>query len=234
MENYNEQKEAHDKLVKRSPTGYQYIYTKKTLKSLDKIIPKGKILDVGCGTGHYAEVLKDREWYGVDISPESIKKAKKHYKEAKVGNVTKHIPYPDNSFDHVLTMDFLHHVPNKISNVIKEIKRVLKPGGVVTIIEHDARNHHMRTVTSGKYLRLTNTRTERCLYPFEDIIINLLNNDFSVEKFGIICINADQQAFKPNLLVRIIKVSIIYFLDIFYPKRYGDFFVKAVIKKQNR
>ena len=226
-----EQKEAYDEIVRRSPTGHQVIYVKDALERLDKIIPKrGKILDIGCGSGHYAEVLNDREWYGVDISPESIKTAKKFYKKAKVGDITKHIPFSDNSFDYVLALSTFHHIHKGIPEALKEIKRVLKPNGEIIVVEHDARDSHTRNVTSGRFLRLTPTKSERALYP-KEVRKLLKESGFEIKKFAETRIHADQQALKPHIIVRMIKVPLMWLLDIFGEKHQGEFFMIAKLKK---
>lgn len=226
-----EQKEVYDEIVRRSPTKHQVIYVKDALERLDNIIPKnGKILDIGCGSGHYAEVLNDREWYGVDISPESIKTAKKFYKEAKVGDITTHIPFPDKSFDYVLALSVFHHIHKCIPEALKEVKRVLKPNGEIIVIDHDARNAHTRNVTSGRFLHLTPTKSEKCLYP-ETVLKILKESGFEVKEFDTIRIHADQQALKPHIIIRMIKVPLMWVLDIFSPKYPGEFLIKAKLRK---
>jgi len=232
-----EQKIVFDEIARKSSTGHQYIYSKKAIKFLDNIIPKDvKILDVGCGTGHYAEVLSDREWYGVDISPESIKKAKKHYKEAKVGDVTKHIPYPDNSFNHILALAILHHCYREYPNIIKEIKRVAKNGAEVIIIDHDSRNVHIKNYVSGRFTKLS--PTDEKVLDFEEVKKVLLDNNFEIkQELFPPSIEADQQYLKPSIFSKIVKFPIIMLFDTIYRLRtknsflMKDFVIIAKVKK---
>ncbi len=226
-----EQKQTYDEIVSKSKSGFQVIFSEDSIKLLDKILPKGKILDLGGGTGHYAYILNKntgREWYCVDISSESVKIARKHYKEAKVGDVTKHIPYPKNSFKNILALSLFHHIYKEYPKAIKEIYRVLKPGGKVIIIDHDARSIHMRNLVSGPF-RLTPT-DEKALNPF-DVIKELKANGFKIKTFKEIKIHADQQALKPHILIRMIKVP---FLLIFkaLDKHKGDYLIIAEKKKK--
>ena len=97
-----------------------------------------KILDLGCGNGRVYELLKDKgiEYYGLDISEELIKKAKRSIAKGHfiVGDLL-HTPYKDGEFDIVLCVATLHHIPSKEARekAIKEIYRVTKPGGHILL-----------------------------------------------------------------------------------------------------
>lgn len=105
--------------------------------SMDKSSGKNKlkILDAGCGTGGLLKKLSDKNAvYGIDISAEGIKLAKKRGLEnLKVGTVTK-LPYRTNTFDVVVCIDVLYH--QAVSDDLKalsEFKRVLKPRGILIL-----------------------------------------------------------------------------------------------------
>lgn len=99
---------------------------------IDKYLPqKGKVLDVGCGTGKILEELKAKKWqvFGIDGNKEAIKwSAKRGIKIKKADFNKDKIPFEDNSFDLVLALDLLEHLPNE-SNLLRQIKRVLKKDG---------------------------------------------------------------------------------------------------------
>jgi SAM-dependent methyltransferase len=89
-----------------------------------------KVLDLGCGVGRFGEFKHAGvEVFGVDNDVGAVKEAKRHEKAA-VGDITKPLPFPDNSFDGILAKDILEHVqePWKLA---AEMKRVLKKDGVV-------------------------------------------------------------------------------------------------------
>jgi len=105
-----------------------------------------KVLDVGCGEGIFlARIAKTYEvdGTGVDISKKSIATAKSlrqaqgkllrlrsgqaYRLRFQVADATK-LPFPNESFNHVLSFDFLEHT-NKQKRVLAEMVRVLKPGG---------------------------------------------------------------------------------------------------------
>ncbi len=100
------------------------------------------ILDLGCGAGRNLLLLAKGNFnvYGIDISKQGIAAAKKALKQnnvdacLKVGNVFDILPYKDNSFDAIVCVQVLQHAFEKeIKNAISEIKRILKPNGLLFI-----------------------------------------------------------------------------------------------------
>jgi ubiquinone/menaquinone biosynthesis C-methylase UbiE len=98
------------------------------------------VLDVGCGTGTLAIEAKRRvgesgKVHGIDPSPEMIARAKKKARKAALDltfdtAAIEAIPFPDATFDVVLSTVMLHHLPDEARHQgIREIRRVLKPGG---------------------------------------------------------------------------------------------------------
>lgn len=96
--------------------------------------PFGPVLDVGCGAGFLSNPLAMRGFQvtGVDISVESLAVAQRHDATASVRYVASDaysLPFADESFEIVTAMDFLEHVEHP-KQVINEISRVLRPGGL--------------------------------------------------------------------------------------------------------
>lgn len=99
-----------------------------------------KILDAGCGTGALVKKLSKygRVW-GIDASKEAIKLSHKNKIKVKLASV-ENIPFKDNTFDALVSVDVLYHKAVKSDvRALKEFKRVLKPGGVL-IIKNPAHN----------------------------------------------------------------------------------------------
>lgn len=98
------------------------------------ILPDANILDVGCGAGFLTNFMAENGFNvsGIDLSQESLNVAHKHDTTKKVryklANAYE-LPYPDQSFDIITSLDFLEHVDSPQS-VIKEVSRVLKPNGL--------------------------------------------------------------------------------------------------------
>lgn len=98
---------------------------------------KVKILDFGCGTGASSWYLAREGFclYGIDGSKTAVAIAKERFEkeclvgEFKVGNFIK-TDYPDNFFDGIADVTSIqHNTSENILKILKEIHRILKPGG---------------------------------------------------------------------------------------------------------
>ncbi|HEY6805340.1 MAG TPA: methyltransferase domain-containing protein [Pyrinomonadaceae bacterium] len=104
----------------------------RTMWVFDNVRPGSTVLDLGCGAGMLA-LLKRKKLtiVGVDLSTECAIAAKRNgYDDAFTSTLTQ-LPFPDQSFDYVVSLDVLGHVPfEEKDTVLAEIRRVLRPGGV--------------------------------------------------------------------------------------------------------
>jgi ubiquinone/menaquinone biosynthesis C-methylase UbiE len=109
------------------------------------IQPGHHVLDLGCGTGTLAILAKlaqpGAEVVGLDADPDMLKVAKYKSSLQKVPvkfdvGFTNQLPYPDESFDRVLSTIMIHHLktPDKWQTA-REVYRVLKPSGQLHIID---------------------------------------------------------------------------------------------------
>jgi ubiquinone/menaquinone biosynthesis C-methylase UbiE len=102
-----------------------------------------RVLDVGCGTGRWAELVVNRlphaEVWGLDLSEKMLEHAavragqypgRMHFTH---GN-SQELPYEDASFDLVTCSHSFHHYPDQLQ-VVKEMRRVLKPSGRVMLVD---------------------------------------------------------------------------------------------------
>lgn len=118
------------------------------------------ILDIGCGTGGNFDLLsKYGTVYGIDASEKAVEYARKRgiAREVQVGKV-QHMPYEDDRFDIVGCFDVLYHGwIQDDTEVMREIHRILKPGGYLVIREpayNWLRSQHDTMVqTSHRYTR---------------------------------------------------------------------------------
>ncbi|GAC1547426.1 MAG: hypothetical protein NVS2B17_31640 [Candidatus Velthaea sp.] len=100
-----------------------------------RVGPDKRLLDVGCGTGFVIGLSHDlfASVDGLDITPAMLAKI-----DTSPGNITLHtgivenLPFENATFDMVSSYSFLHHVADH-HVVLKEVRRVLKPGGLFYI-----------------------------------------------------------------------------------------------------
>ena len=95
-----------------------------------------EILDAGCGTGGLIRRTSTERpawrWTGVDVSPLACELARaRTTAEIREASVTA-LPFPDASFDAVVSADVLYHVDDDAA-ALREFARVLGPGGCVVI-----------------------------------------------------------------------------------------------------
>lgn len=91
---------------------------------------KGKILDIGAGTGDFLSVAKKDGWQTIGVEPSEKAKAIAKSKGVTFVELTSELD--NNSFDVISMWHVLEHVPD-IDNQIKELKRLLKPNGTLII-----------------------------------------------------------------------------------------------------
>jgi ubiquinone/menaquinone biosynthesis C-methylase UbiE len=105
-----------------------------------------KVLEAGCGIGAQTLILAknspEAEITSVDISSESLVKARENVKKEGIKNVSFlqadifSLPFGEESFDHIFVCFVLEHLQNP-AEALKNLKRVLKPGGTMTVVEGD-------------------------------------------------------------------------------------------------
>jgi len=120
-----------------------------------ELIEKGnRLLDIGCGEGTLASkaLEKYREVYGIDISEDAVRLAKASGVVASCINLNvEPLPYPDNYFDTVTSLDVIEHIFDP-ANFVKEIYRVLTPGGNVIISTPNIRKiERIITLIKGRF-----------------------------------------------------------------------------------
>ncbi|GAO50632.1 UbiE family methyltransferase [Saitoella complicata NRRL Y-17804] len=108
--------------------------------------PHMRILDIGCGPGtitfDFAELVPEGEVVGLEYEGGVLEQARKGAKERGLGNIefvvgdVNGLDYADNTFDVVHCHQVLQHVGDPVQ-ALKEMRRVVKPGGIVAAREAD-------------------------------------------------------------------------------------------------
>ncbi|HLZ61309.1 MAG TPA: methyltransferase domain-containing protein [Ktedonosporobacter sp.] len=136
---------AYD-LILRFATGGREQELRQTFVELARLEPGEVVLDVGCGTGTLAMVAKERvgatgRVIGIDPSRQMIARARGKARRASLcidfePGVIEQLAFPDQSFDVVLCIWMIHHVPDEIKQQgLSEMARVLKPEGRLLIVD---------------------------------------------------------------------------------------------------
>ena len=127
-----------------------YIIRKNLYRRIVKYAPQltGKMMDFGCGEKPYKPLFNNvSEYIGVDYNGEGHDHTNENIDVYYDG---KTIPFPDNTFDSILTSEVLEHVFN-LEPIVQELHRVLKPGGKILITTPFAWNEHEVPVDFGRY-----------------------------------------------------------------------------------
>lgn len=107
------------------------IALKNKLNLINSLQPnKGKILDIGAGTGDFLSVAKKDGWKTIGVEPSG--KAKSIAMSKGITFVEQTSELENNSFDVISMWHVLEHVPD-LDSQIKELKRLLKPEGVLIV-----------------------------------------------------------------------------------------------------
>ncbi|OAT19154.1 SAM-dependent methyltransferase [Buttiauxella gaviniae ATCC 51604] len=142
--------------------------------------PHARLLDMGCGAGHASFVAsaKVKEVVAYDLSEQMLAVVNDAAQTRGINNVTTQcgyaeaLPFDDCSFDIVISRYSAHHW-HDVGKALREVKRVLKPGGVVIFMDVMSPGHpvldiwlqtvealrdtsHVRNYSSGEWLSLFN------------------------------------------------------------------------------
>ena len=97
------------------------------------------IIDIGTGSGDFIKVLKDvfpkAQITGIDPDKESLMEAAKKYPDVSYFEMSaEHLEFGENMFDLASISMALHHLPD-IQKALKEMQRIVKPGGWIIVNE---------------------------------------------------------------------------------------------------
>jgi SAM-dependent methyltransferase len=94
-----------------------------------RLLPPGRVLDLGCGVGHSFHLLAPRETVGVDVDEAALAGQERTTIVADMRDV----PVESASFDSVLSVQSIEHVPDP-ERIVAEARRILAPGGTAMFV----------------------------------------------------------------------------------------------------
>jgi 2-polyprenyl-3-methyl-5-hydroxy-6-metoxy-1,4-benzoquinol methylase len=116
-------------------------------------LPVQAFLDAGCGDGRYLAALRDElppRIAGVDISERILATARASVPDAELRQANlEALPFSDGEFDLVLCSQVIEHVLDA-SAAVRELARVLRPGGVLILSTDNARNVVSRSLNAPR------------------------------------------------------------------------------------
>ncbi len=127
------------------------------------IQPTTKVLDLCCGSAQATQVLVQlsQQVVGLDASPRSLQRARQNVPEAEyVEGFAEQMPLADHEFDLVHTSAALHEMnPTQLRQILSEVYRVLKPGGIFTLVDFHRPTNPLFWPGLGLFLWLFETET---------------------------------------------------------------------------
>jgi ubiquinone/menaquinone biosynthesis C-methylase UbiE len=125
---------------------------RKKLFDQASVQPHHRVLDIGCGTGTFAVAIKRSlptlGVVGLDPDPKALGRSRRKADRAGLTirfdqGFANSLPYADGSFDRVFSSLMFHHLPHdsKLAS-LREVRRVLKPGGSLHLLDFEQEGPH--------------------------------------------------------------------------------------------
>jgi ubiquinone/menaquinone biosynthesis C-methylase UbiE len=138
-----------------------------------------RVLEIGCGTGNVAVLVKrlhpDVRVVGLDPDARALARAQRKARRRGLDvqldrGFAEELPYPDESFDRVLSAFMFHHLePAGRRRALREVRRVLRPGGSLHLLDFGG----AKDASDGLVARLSQ-RSERLADNFGDRVPTLM------------------------------------------------------------
>jgi 2-polyprenyl-3-methyl-5-hydroxy-6-metoxy-1,4-benzoquinol methylase len=112
-------------------------------------IPRGRLLEVGCGSGNMLKIMADLGWQveGVDFDSEAVKNCRRKGLNVHVGFLGD-LRYPESCFDAITMSHLIEHVHDPLG-LLEECCRILKPGGRLALVTPNIDSAGHRIYTSS-------------------------------------------------------------------------------------
>ena len=153
------------------PTHVIAHYLTKRINMVRSLVPPpGPLLDVGCGTGMLAWGLTGAGYTvtGLDASQGMLEEAPMDRPFGRLLGSATHLPFRDGAFPAIITVAMLHHIaePGPVAAAVREIVRVVAPGGAAIIWDHNPLNPYWPYLMR----RLPQDDEDTRLVPAEEIL----------------------------------------------------------------
>lgn len=161
------------------------------VKVVKRVMPSGKLLDVGCGEGLFLWCAKQSGYdvSGIEVSEFAVKYAEEKFGLSIYNTTLENSNFSDNSFDIITFWHTLEHLSHP-EITLKKAYHLLKPGGHLFVAVpniHDIIGQKFYRLINGYYFQIyTSDSKEPHLYHFSYITLKLLleKNNFRVVRLG--------------------------------------------------
>lgn len=149
-------------------------YRMKRIRFIERLLPRGSVLDVGCGTGELTVAVATRGYrvVGLDHSHGMLEVFQGRAGQRVVQGSSDALPFRSGSFDLVVTIATLHHVGGRdtVRAMLRDLVRVARPrGGVILVWDHNPRNPYWPLLMK----RLPQDQDGYRLVPLDEILEGL-------------------------------------------------------------
>jgi SAM-dependent methyltransferase len=148
----------------------------------------GKILDIGCDLGDFFKYFPAVKWelFGVEVSPSAAAYASKTYNAQVFTGMLREANNNPSYFDLITMLDTIFYLDDPLQDV-KEIYRLLKPGGILAIEVTGVKYQMLRSrgivsyLTNGQYTRLHTDSSYNFWFSYEGLKKMLNNCSFEIK-----------------------------------------------------
>ena len=156
-------------------------------------IPKGSVLDVGCGAGEFLGMMQEAGWkvLGFDSDPAAARAARESFGVPVIVGDFSTADLPAESFDAVIASHVIEHVYDPVS-FLSACRRVVKPGGRVVVVTPNLDSLGSRMFGVGwalleapRHLQLFSSATLRTCAVKAGLKVDVLRTSFRAE--GFVC-----------------------------------------------
>jgi SAM-dependent methyltransferase len=150
------------------------------LDRIERLMRPGRVLDVGCATGDFLKVARERGWDPLGVDPSPARELATAAGLRIVGRTIGEAQVEPASVDLITFWDVLEHLPNPVA-VLQQAVRLLSPRGLIAVTVPDAGNSVARLSgqrwfgykTAGEHLQFFNPGTLRRTFAAAGLEIEL-------------------------------------------------------------
>jgi 2-polyprenyl-3-methyl-5-hydroxy-6-metoxy-1,4-benzoquinol methylase len=203
------------------------------LQQLGELLTPGRILDVGCSYGAFMMLAQESGWeaYGVELNSSAVQFAREQRHLNVYQGTIEQAAYPAEHFDAVTLWDVIEHFDSPVST-LREIHRVLAPGGVLSIFTINQES--LLTTVGHALYKMSLSKWKSLMSLFYDIhhnfffsprSISYLLNDtgFEVREIQFAAANVRRWRTVPISEIMILGTDVIDFISKFVNRRYRMF-----------